>query len=78
MPEPTVTDAAIAANLAALAEGLFRTSKLADEAYHAMQNSERNLAIGTILPLEEELPVLQGLVTACIALHRRIGRGGAP
>lgn len=78
MTTENITHAAIAANLAALADGLTRSSTLADMARQAMAKGERNLAIGTVLPLEQELPTMTGLLTAVLALHRRAGQGGAP
>jgi len=71
-------NAAIEANLSALAEGLRQAASLADDARIAMSNGYRNLAIGTVLPLEQELPTFVGLMTAILALHRRAGQGGAP
>lgn len=46
---------AIEANLAALASGLREAAALAAEAHTAMQTRRRNLAIGTVLPLEQDL-----------------------
>ena len=67
----TATTEAIAVNLGVLAEGLREAATLATSAQHAMHAGERNLAIGTALPLAETLPQLAGLLTAVIALHRR-------
>lgn len=78
MTTQTIIHAAIEANLAALADGLYRASTLADAARQAMAKGERNLAVGTVLPLEDELPTMTGLLTAILALHRRAGQGGAP
>ena len=78
MTTENITHAAIEANLAALADGLTRSSTLADMARQAMAKGERNLAIGTVLPLELELPTMTGLLTAVLALHRRAGQEGAP
>lgn len=78
MTTENITHAAIEANLAALADGLTRSSTLTDMARQAMAKGERNLAIGTVLPLEQELPTMTGLLTAVLALHRRAGQGGAP
>lgn len=78
MTTSDVTEAAIAANLSALADGLQRAGTLADTAHKAMAEGYRNLAIGTVLPLEQELPTMTGLLTAILALHRRAGQGGAP
>ncbi len=73
-----ILDKAIAANLAALAEGLARGAKLAAMAAKAMRTGERNLAIGTVLPLEHELPTSAGLFATIVALHRKAGREEAP
>lgn len=70
------TDTAITANLAALAEGLREAATLATSAVAAMHADSRNLAIGTVLPLEQDLPTYVGLLTAILALHRRAGQGG--
>ena len=71
-------DTAIEANLLALAEGLAQASQLASEAHGAIAKGSRNQAIGTVLPLEHDLPIYAGLVTAILALHRKMGLGGAP
>jgi len=78
MTTKDLTNTAIEANLSVLAEGLENAAKLADMAKAAMTGDYRNLAIGTILPLEQELPTLTGLITAILTLHRRAGQGGAP
>ena len=72
------TSAAIETNLAALAEILLRASTLADMAAKAMATGKRNLAVGTVLPLETDLPMAIGLLTAIVALHRRAGQEGEP
>ncbi len=71
-------DTAIEANLAALAFGLREAAALAAEAQTAMHKGYRNLAIGTVLPLEQDLPAYAALLTAILALHRKAGQGGAP
>jgi hypothetical protein len=74
------TNDAIEANLAVLADGLAYAAVLARSAQAAMHAGlgNRNLAIGTILPLEQDLPVFVGLLTAILALHRQAGQGGEP
>ena len=72
-----ILNAAIEANLSALVDGLERAAVLGSMARKAMQTDERNLAIGTILPLEQDLPMLAGLLTAILVLHRNAGKGGA-
>ena len=76
--KPRILNAAIEVNLAALVDGLERAAVLADMARKAMRDDHRNLAIGTVLPLEQELPILVGLLTAILALHRTAGQGGEP
>ncbi len=71
-------DSAIEFNLLALAEGLTEAARLAEEAQAAIAKGYRNVAIGTVLPLERDLPVYAGLVTAILALHRKAGQGGSP
>ena len=71
----TTIDIAIEANLAALAEGLDEAATLATSAHAAMHAGQRNLAVGTVLPLEQDLPAYVGLLTAILALNRK---GGAP
>ena len=72
-----VINAAIEANLSALAEGLAVAAEMAKDGVIAIKANRRNLAIGTVLPLERDLPELAGLLTAILALHRRAGQGGA-
>ena len=62
---------AIKANLEVFAEGLREAADLAASAHNAMHDGQQNLAIGTVLPLEGDLPVYAGLLTAILALHRR-------
>ena len=78
MSTKDITNAAIEANLSALADGLQRAATLAYMASKAIATGHRNLAIGTVLPLEQELPTSIGLLTAILALHRRAGQGGGP
>lgn len=56
--------------LAALVHHLAGAQHLAVEARDAMQRSERNLAIGTVLPLEQTLPECDALVRAVLTLQR--------
>ena len=78
MTSADITNTAIEANLSALADGLQHAAKLASQAREAIQTGYRYVAIGTMLPLEQELPASIGLLTAILALHRRAGQGGAP
>lgn len=75
--QATVIDAAIAANLAALAQRLEEATAVAREASSAMANRNRNLAIGTLLIIEEMLPESQALFSAALALHRGRSKDGA-
>ena len=77
-PAHCILNAAIEANLSVLVHGLERAAVLGSMAHNAIRADERNLAIGTILPLEQELPMLMGLLTAILALHRIAGQGGDP
>jgi hypothetical protein len=71
LAEPTsIVDTAIAANLAALAQRLEEATAVAREASNAMANRDRNLAIGTLIMIEEMLPEAQALFSAALALHR--------
>lgn len=74
MPTEDTYTTAVTANLAALASGLYRASTLAQMARDACAENKINLAIGTILPLKDELPMLHGLLTAAIALRHQIGK----
>jgi hypothetical protein len=68
---PNVTDTAIAWNLAALAENLAAAAVLAREANVAIQQNERNRAIGAICDFEKRLHEAQALFAAALTLHRR-------
>ena len=76
--KPRILNAAIEANLSALVDGLERAAALGSMARKAIRDEHRNLPIGTILPLEQELPMLEGLLKAILVLHRTAGQGGAP
>lgn len=62
-------EAAIHANLAALAHGLDNAQHLAAAARDAMEAQNRNLAIGTVLPLESVLPDCVTLLRSVMALY---------
>ena len=74
MPTQDSYTNAITANLAALASGLLRASMLAQMARDAAIRDEINLAVGTVLPLKDDLPMLHGLLTAALALRHQIGK----
>lgn len=67
-------DAAIKANLAALADLLGRAAIDAREAVGHAEKNERNTAIGTIVDLDQLLADAVALHGATIALHRRSQR----
>ncbi len=55
--------------LAALAHQLAEAQKLTVQARIAMEQNERNLAIGTVMPLEQRLPECDALLRAVLTLH---------
>jgi hypothetical protein len=61
---------------ALLADGLTTASQTAWEAHHAAARGEDNEAIGTLLPVMEQLETFTALCRTILALHR-IGKGGA-
>ena len=65
----TITNA-ISANLRALALTLQRSQAIAAEADEAMAAGKRNLAVGTLLDMEQLLPQAEALTDAIMALHR--------
>jgi hypothetical protein len=60
---------AIHANLAALALQLENAQLMATCAKEAMEAQNRNLALGTMLPLERILPQCETLLRAALALQ---------
>ena len=69
-------DPAIVATLAGLCDILQEAATLALSAEAALAAGNRNLAIGTLLPLEEMLPTAQALFQATRSLHRLHRQGG--
>lgn len=63
-------DAAIHANLNALALRLDHAEHLAVQARTAIAGGYRSLAIGTLLPLELIIPECEALVRTILILHR--------
>lgn len=61
---------AIHAYLAVLILRLQHAEKLAVEAASAISARQRNLAMGTVLPLERILPECDALFRAALILHR--------
>ncbi len=72
-PDPSTAafamNMAMHANLAALAYQLDAASKRVIEARNAMEADNRNLAIGTVLPLERVLPECATLLRCVLALQ---------
>ncbi len=68
--ERSVVQTVIAANLEAMAERLGNMAKLAEEAAGAMRKSEQNLAIGTVLGFESQIPEIEALFKTAILMHR--------
>lgn len=60
---------AMHACLAALAHQLAEAQKLTVQARIAMEQNERNLAIGTVMPLEQRLPECDALLRAVLTMH---------
>lgn len=66
----TITDICIRANLDSLQERLMQAVKLAGEARVALADQTRNMAIGTLLPIEQLLAQSTALLTTILLLHR--------
>jgi hypothetical protein len=60
----------IDANLVLLATKLSEAAITARKAYEALDDGNRNLAIGTLLPLDEELRIAAALLQTIFTLHR--------
>ena len=75
MRTPKQAEAAVACGmamqscLAALAHQLAEAHKLVADARNAMEKNERNLAIGTMMPLEQILPECDSLARAVRTLQ---------
>lgn len=67
---------AIAANLGALVLTLGRARDIAHRAAEAIATGKRNVAIGTLVDLEQLLPQADALARAIMALHRGDGSSG--
>lgn len=67
----TTYNAAITANMTALADLLAQAQTIAQESASYMQNGSPSAAIGTFLQLEETLKAATALYTAAIVLHRQ-------
>ncbi|MDI4665386.1 hypothetical protein K9U40_13760 [Xanthobacter autotrophicus] len=60
---------------ALLADGLYTASQTAWEAHHAAARGEDNEAIGTLLPVMEQLETFTALCRTILALRRLEKRG---
>lgn len=65
-----VTKTVIAANLEGLTQRLTEMAALAKEATEAMNKGEQNLAIGTILGFENQIPEVEALFKTAMLMHR--------
>lgn len=74
----TIAIDAVHANMALLEERLRCALALAIEARAALARGERNLAIGTLLPAEQDLADATTLLKTVFVLHRAgsLSRGG--
>lgn len=70
--ERSVVQTVIAANLEAMAERLGNMAKLAEEAAGAMRKGEQNLAIGTVLSFENNIPEIEALFKSALLMHRSV------
>jgi hypothetical protein len=61
---------ALAATVAALRDIVREAATVALQADAALAAGKRNLAIGTLLSLEDKLPTATALLQATLALHR--------
>ncbi|WP_029005243.1 hypothetical protein [Azorhizobium doebereinerae] len=68
------TTAALTANIAALADLLAEAAKHAAEAAEAMAVGNRNLAVGTLLQIQQTVPDAKAIMDATFALHRVAGQ----
>jgi hypothetical protein len=66
-----ISESTIAATVTSLRDILQEAATLALSADAAIAAGRRNLAIGTLLPLEQLLPAAQALLGASLTLHRR-------
>ena len=66
----SVTKTVIAANLEGLTQRLTEMAQLAKEASVAMEQGEQNLAIGTVLGFESQIPEIEALFKTALLMHR--------
>ena len=60
----------LTATITALRDILQEAATVSQEAHAALAERHRNIAIGTLLSLEDELPTATALLQAALALHR--------
>ena len=65
-----LTSHAITANIGLIEQRLFRAPTLANAAHAAARRGEQNLAIGTLLPVEQDLADAEALLRTVFVLHR--------
>ena len=65
-----ITKTVIAANLEGLAQRLAEMAELAQDASDAMKQGEQNLAIGTVLTFESQIPEVEALFKTAMIMHR--------
>lgn len=76
----SATHDAVYANITLIEQRLRRALALAVEARAAMSERKHNLAIGTLLPMQEDLTDVNALLTTIFVLHRQAAhsqQGGA-
>lgn len=76
----SATNDAVYANITLIEERLRRALSLAVDARAAMSERKQNLAIGTLLPMQEDLSDVNTLLETIFVLHRHASRlptGGA-
>jgi len=74
----TPTAQAITANIAIIENRLTHAAVLASSALKAAESGAQNLAIGTLLPVEQDLADAEALLKTIFVLHRAepLARGG--
>lgn len=65
----------IAANLALIEVRLAEAHSLIREAQAAIATRDQNLAIGTLLPVQQDLADADALLRAVLIVHREPGKG---
>jgi len=67
----SATHDAVYANITLIEQRLRRALALAVEARAAMSEPKHNLAIGTLLPMQQDLTDVNALLTTIFVLHRQ-------